>query len=124
MSARDSYVSIGNLSQGSTQRHLYRAQARWLSLLMHCLLLAGWTVDDTGAVMYTFEHVDYEELVNNHGTNTYEIDLRVSDNNTVRGTPDCALSICVRLTDVNDNPPVWTKSSYDIPSCISEVRLW
>lgn len=111
-------------SQGSTQRFSYRVQVRWLSLLMHCLLLAGWTVDETGAVIYTFEHVDYEELVNNHGTDTYQIQLRVRDANTARGTDFCDLSICVRLTDVNDNPPVWTQASYNISACISEVSLW
>ena len=86
------------------------------------LVLPGWTIDNTGAVLYTFEHIDYEELWYNHSTDMYTMNLRVVDLNTERGIVNfCELSICIQVTDVNDNPPVWTQPSYNISSCISEV---
>ena len=88
------------------------------------LVLPGWTIDNTGAVLYTFEHIDYEELLTNHNTDTYTMNLRVVDNRTERNVNFCELSICIRITDVNDNPPVWTQPSYNISSCISEVRMY
>lgn len=94
-----------------------------VALMSHCLLLAGWTIDGTGAVRYTFEHIDYEELWNDHGTDTYYMHLRVVDENTARNDRFCELSICIQITDVNDNPPVWTQPSYNISTCISEVRM-